>query len=235
MARGDLTDRQWARLEPLLLAGKTSGRPRTWARRRLIDGIRSRTRAGTLWRGVPERYCPTGPGLRPVPPLAARRHMEADPGTTARPSRCIGPDRRGPLSRQPAVPARPRTHPSASHRPRTPAHHAGQGQCRQCLRIPRETLLAVQAQDRMRHPGAGRPGTQTQEARLPGRPATGLRQGRLQGTPHRGVRDQPAETEPRCGHEIRQIRRPIRGDRAGRSPQRVAVTSAFGTDSRCGM
>ncbi|MFB7740888.1 transposase [Streptomyces sp. NPDC056132] len=56
MARGGLTVRQWARLEPLLPAGKTSGRPRTWARRRLIDGIRWRTRAGTLWRGVPERY-----------------------------------------------------------------------------------------------------------------------------------------------------------------------------------
>ncbi|MEV6889525.1 transposase [Kribbella sp. NPDC051137] len=39
MARGDLTDWQWARLEPLLPAGKKSGRPRTWARRQLIDGI----------------------------------------------------------------------------------------------------------------------------------------------------------------------------------------------------
>ncbi|MDT0441365.1 IS5 family transposase [Streptomyces johnsoniae] len=58
MARGDLTDRQWARLEPLLPAGKKSGRPRTWTRRQLIDGIRWRTRAGTPWRDVPERYGP---------------------------------------------------------------------------------------------------------------------------------------------------------------------------------
>ncbi|MFG1812037.1 IS5 family transposase [Streptomyces sp. NPDC049040] len=58
MARGDLTDWQWARLEPLLPVGKRLGRPRTWARRQLIDGIRWRTRAGTPWRHVPERYGP---------------------------------------------------------------------------------------------------------------------------------------------------------------------------------
>ncbi|MFF8196585.1 IS5 family transposase [Streptomyces bobili] len=58
MARGDLTDRQWAQLEPLLPVGNKAGRPRTWTRRQLIDGIRWRTRAGTPWRDVPERYGP---------------------------------------------------------------------------------------------------------------------------------------------------------------------------------
>nr|WP_257019741.1 IS5 family transposase [Streptomyces sp. TLI_235] len=58
MARGDLTDRQWARLEPLLPPGKKAGRPPVWPRRQLIDGIRWRTRAGTPWRDVPERYGP---------------------------------------------------------------------------------------------------------------------------------------------------------------------------------
>lgn len=53
-----MTDRQWARLEPLLPVGKKPGRPRTWTRRQLIDGIRWRTRAGTPWRDVPERYGP---------------------------------------------------------------------------------------------------------------------------------------------------------------------------------
>ncbi|MFD9504443.1 transposase [Streptomyces sp. NPDC060035] len=56
--RGDLTDRQWARLEPLLPAGLKQGWPRTWTRRQLIDGISWRTRAGTPWRDVPERYGP---------------------------------------------------------------------------------------------------------------------------------------------------------------------------------
>lgn len=58
VARGDLTDRQGARLEPLLPVGKKAGRPRRWTRRQLIDGIRWRTRAGTPWRDVPERYGP---------------------------------------------------------------------------------------------------------------------------------------------------------------------------------
>ncbi|WP_425471799.1 IS5 family transposase [Streptomyces cadmiisoli] len=45
-------------LEPLLPVGKKAGRPRTWTRRQLIDGIRWRTRAGTPWRDVLERYGP---------------------------------------------------------------------------------------------------------------------------------------------------------------------------------
>jgi transposase len=56
--RADLTDAQWAVLEPLLPRGKKPGRPRTWTRRQLIDGIRWRTRAGVPWRDVPERYGP---------------------------------------------------------------------------------------------------------------------------------------------------------------------------------
>jgi transposase len=56
--RADLTDEQWAVLEPLLPKGKKPGRPPKWSRRQLIDGIRWRTRAGTPWRDVPERYGP---------------------------------------------------------------------------------------------------------------------------------------------------------------------------------
>lgn len=55
-ARHDLTDAQWQLLAPLLPAVSGRGRPRTWTRRQLIDGIRWRTRAGTPWRDIPERY-----------------------------------------------------------------------------------------------------------------------------------------------------------------------------------
>ncbi|MFD9635360.1 IS5 family transposase, partial [Streptomyces violascens] len=58
MTRGDLTDTQWARLEPLLPMGKKPGRPAIWTRRQLIDGIRFRTRTGVPWRDVPEWYGP---------------------------------------------------------------------------------------------------------------------------------------------------------------------------------
>ncbi|MFB7338232.1 IS5 family transposase [Streptomyces adustus] len=60
MGRGDLTDAQWAVLEPLLPKGKKPGRPAIWTRRRLIDGVRWRTRTGTPWRDLPERYGPWG-------------------------------------------------------------------------------------------------------------------------------------------------------------------------------
>jgi transposase len=54
--RFDLTDTQWALLEPLLPKGKKPGRPPKWSRRQLIDGIRWRTRVGAPWRDVPECY-----------------------------------------------------------------------------------------------------------------------------------------------------------------------------------
>jgi transposase len=56
--RFDLTDAQWAVLEPLLPRGKKPGRPVTWTRRQLIDGIRWRVRTGVPWRDVPDRYGP---------------------------------------------------------------------------------------------------------------------------------------------------------------------------------
>ena len=58
MARHDLTNTQWAVLEPLLPRGKRPGRPAMHSKRRLIDGIRWRTRAGVPWRDVPPFYGP---------------------------------------------------------------------------------------------------------------------------------------------------------------------------------
>ncbi len=52
--RHDLTDAQWAALEPLLPAGRRPGRPSTWTKRQLR--IRWRTRVGAPWRDVPECY-----------------------------------------------------------------------------------------------------------------------------------------------------------------------------------
>jgi transposase len=54
--RFDLTDAQWARLEPLLPKPKKTGRPSKWSKRQLIDGIRWRVRVGAPWRDVPECY-----------------------------------------------------------------------------------------------------------------------------------------------------------------------------------
>ncbi|GAA3864997.1 hypothetical protein GCM10022243_34050 [Saccharothrix violaceirubra] len=54
--RFDLTDAQWAALEPLLPVPSRSGRPSLWSRRRLIEGIRWRVRTGAPWRDVPAAY-----------------------------------------------------------------------------------------------------------------------------------------------------------------------------------
>jgi transposase len=54
--RFDLTDAQWAALEPLLPAPARSGRPPEWSKRLLMDGIRWRIRVGAPWRDVPDCY-----------------------------------------------------------------------------------------------------------------------------------------------------------------------------------
>jgi transposase len=56
--RFDLTDVQWAVWELLLPKGKKPGRPPKHSKRKLIDGIRWRIRAGTPWRDVPACYGP---------------------------------------------------------------------------------------------------------------------------------------------------------------------------------
>jgi transposase len=56
MRRFDLTDAQWAVLEPLLPADKRPGRPSKWSRRQRIDGIRWQVRTGAPWRDVPDCY-----------------------------------------------------------------------------------------------------------------------------------------------------------------------------------
>jgi transposase len=56
LARHDLTDEEWARLEPLL-PGRAPRRGRQWAdHRALINGVFWRTRTGSPWRDVPGCY-----------------------------------------------------------------------------------------------------------------------------------------------------------------------------------
>jgi transposase len=56
--RGDLSDEQWAVLEPLLPVTSGRGRPVVVSRRLLIDGIRWRVRTGAPWRDLPQRFGP---------------------------------------------------------------------------------------------------------------------------------------------------------------------------------
>lgn len=56
--RANLTDAQWAVLQPLLPVGRKPGRPPKWSKRQLIDGIRWRVRVGAPWRDIPPEYGP---------------------------------------------------------------------------------------------------------------------------------------------------------------------------------
>lgn len=57
VGRGELTDRAWARLGPLLpVAGQRGGQWRD--HRQVINGILWRLRVGAPWRDMPERYGP---------------------------------------------------------------------------------------------------------------------------------------------------------------------------------
>ena len=58
MNRGDLTNEQWERLQPLLPPQKPrTGRPAA-DHRRIINGILWVIRTGAPWRDLPERYGP---------------------------------------------------------------------------------------------------------------------------------------------------------------------------------
>jgi transposase len=61
MRRGDLTDQQWQRLEPLLPPEKPwTGRPNE-DHRQILNGILWIHRTGAPWRDLPRRYGPVGP------------------------------------------------------------------------------------------------------------------------------------------------------------------------------
>ncbi|MEE1757602.1 transposase [Streptomyces sp. SP18BB07] len=76
-------------------------------------------------------------------------------------------------------------------------------------------------------PDKARPGASPQAARLPRRSAAEVRPGRLPRAPRGRVRHQSPQKASCRGHEIRQTRGSLRGNRSRRGHQRVAVTSIF--------
>ena len=76
---GDLTDGEWAVLEPVLPPASPFGRPRKWPLRRLVDAMFC-LRGGLPWRMLPQDFPPmTGAALFPRlarlwPVAAHQRH-----------------------------------------------------------------------------------------------------------------------------------------------------------------
>lgn len=54
----DLTDEQWAVIEPLVPAPRSGGRPAVHARRRIVDAILYINRTGCAWRQLPHDFPP---------------------------------------------------------------------------------------------------------------------------------------------------------------------------------
>ena len=54
----DLSDQEWALLERLIPAAKAGGRPATYARREIVNGILYILRSGCSWRMLPKDLPP---------------------------------------------------------------------------------------------------------------------------------------------------------------------------------
>lgn len=54
----DLSEREWALLEPLVPAVKRGGRPARWSRREIVNGILYVVRGGNQWRALPHDLPP---------------------------------------------------------------------------------------------------------------------------------------------------------------------------------
>lgn len=54
----DLTDIEWQHIEPLLPAPKSTGRPREWSLRLIVNAIFYLVRGGCAWRMMPLEYPP---------------------------------------------------------------------------------------------------------------------------------------------------------------------------------
>ncbi|MFD6372240.1 transposase, partial [Streptomyces roseolus] len=166
MGLGDLSDDQWAVLEPLLpVAGV--GRPAR-SRRRLVDGIRWRVRTGAPWRDVPPEYGTLADDLRPVPPLAASGRLAVDPGRPAGAGRRGRDDRLGGERRLHDLSGPPARGRSPTGRRRS---EGAAGQHRRRARGPRAGSVAGRFHDSPSSPAGARepaPRRRTSEVRPSG-------------------------------------------------------------------
>jgi transposase len=86
--RGEITDRAWQEIEPLLPQyGQSGGQWRD--HRTVVNGILWKLRTGSPWRDLPEKIRSLADLLRPLQPLEARRHLGSLAGS------CPDQERRG--------------------------------------------------------------------------------------------------------------------------------------------
>ncbi|ESR25237.1 Mobile element protein [Lutibaculum baratangense AMV1] len=83
----DLTDAEWASVEPFLPPPSRTGRPRRWPMREIVDAIFYVLRSGCPWHMVPDCFPPASTVYRMVHAAARRRRLRDDepPPHDARP------------------------------------------------------------------------------------------------------------------------------------------------------
>ena len=73
----DLTEQEWAILEPLIPPAKPGGRPRTTDMREVLNAILYLDRTGGQWRALPHEYPPWSTVWSYFRKWPSDRHLEA--------------------------------------------------------------------------------------------------------------------------------------------------------------
>ena len=81
---GDLTDEQWALLEPVFNAPGKRGRKHADDLRSVVDAMLYIAQTGCQWRYLPASFGPWTLSLVAVPPLVAQRHLGTSTNGVAR-------------------------------------------------------------------------------------------------------------------------------------------------------
>ncbi len=80
----DLSEREWAILEPLIPAAKPGGHPRTTDMREVLNAILYLDRTGGQWRALPHDFPPWSTVWSYFRRWPSDWHLEAHPHSTAR-------------------------------------------------------------------------------------------------------------------------------------------------------
>ena len=80
----DLSDAEWAILEPLIPPAKLGGRPRSVNMRQITSGIFYVLRSGGAWRLLPHEYPPWSTVYDYIRRVAQRRHLGRNGENAAR-------------------------------------------------------------------------------------------------------------------------------------------------------
>ena len=96
----DLSDQEWAILEPLLSSAEKRGRPPKWPHRHVADAVFYLLRSGCSWRMLPREYPPWQTVYYHLRQVEDRRPAAPSPRPSSRGGARIGRARPSPPARR---------------------------------------------------------------------------------------------------------------------------------------